>query len=91
MDEPYGYQRTKTASQFDRHLAKSISMAKAQWGAGWDHLTHDMQVAFVCRNLVGIIGGMDWDHFDNATPEQAASLVQKLKDISEACLKANNL
>lgn len=82
------YDRTKTAGYYDKHLSKATSMAKAQWGTGWSSLTEDMRTAFVCRALVGIIGGIDFESAFTAETETEKKLLSRLVDLGEVCTKA---
>lgn len=83
------YDRNKTAGQFDNRLTRAKAEAKALWGHAWDRLTPEMRNAYVCRQLVGQIGGIDFEAaFDGKEDLDSRKLLQKLIDLADVCTAA---
>ncbi len=36
------------------HVKECVKKAKAQWGAGWAHLSEDMRQAYIARECLGL-------------------------------------
>lgn len=70
------------AGAYDKHLSAAKSQAKGHWGAGWNNLPPEMQNAYVCRYLVGSLGGIDIESaFGTGETEQEKKLIGRLSDM----------
>lgn len=88
MNDP----RWKTAGRYDKHLANAKAAAKAQWGTGWANLTPEMRTAFVCKELCGILAGIDFraaldGKSDSESSEIALAMLDGVIDVCEASIK----
>jgi hypothetical protein len=73
---------TRTAAGiYDRHLSQATALAKGYWGSGWDKLTSEMRIAFVCKYLAGILGNLDFEATFEGTTDTERKLISRLVDL----------
>lgn len=73
-----------TSNLYAKHLKNAVDAAKQHWGKGWDNLTDDMKTAYICRNLVGNIAGIDFEDTFAAQvqTETEKKLLKRLTDLT---------
>ena len=75
-------------NRFDGFLVEARKNAEKAWGRGWGNLTPEMRQAFVCRELVGLLAGIDYGEAFTASTPTEAKLLARLTDLVAVCGEA---